>query len=129
MDLVQGAKRVVVIMEHVSKQGEPKIRKECTLPLTGQRVVHRLITEFAVFDFTDEGMVLVEKDKNISLEELKSKTEAYYIVISKFNRMVKMILIAYVAIFPSVRYRGNVNNNDEKVDERTHFRNILTTFP
>jgi 3-oxoacid CoA-transferase subunit B len=80
MDLVQGAKRVVVIMEHVSKQGAPKIRKECTLPLTGQRVVHRLITELAVFDFTDQGMVLVEKDKNISLEELQSKTEASYIV-------------------------------------------------
>lgn len=80
MDLVQGAKRVVVIMEHVSKQGAPKIRKECMLPLTGQRVVHRLITELAVFDFTDQGMVLVEKDKNISLEELQSKTEASYIV-------------------------------------------------
>lgn len=78
MDLVQGAKRVVVIMEHLSKKGEPKVRKECTLPLTGQGVVDRLITELAVFDFTEEGMVLIEKSKDISLEELKSKTEAEY---------------------------------------------------
>lgn len=80
MDLVQGAKRVVVIMEHLSKKGEPKIRKECTLPLTGQKVVDRLITELAVFDFTEEGMVLIEKSKDISLEELKSKTEADYFI-------------------------------------------------
>ncbi|NLY80704.1 MAG: CoA transferase subunit B [Lysinibacillus sp.] len=78
MDLVQGAKRVVVIMEHLSKNGEPKIRKECTLPLTGQGVVDRLITELAVFDFTEEGMVLIEKSKEITLEELQSKTEAEY---------------------------------------------------
>lgn len=80
MDLVQGAKRVVVIMEHVSKQGDPKIRKKCTLPLTGKRVVNRLITELAVFDFTEDGMVLIEKDKNISFEELQNKTEASYSV-------------------------------------------------
>lgn len=80
MDLVQGAKRVVVIMEHLSKSGEPKIRKECTLPLTGQAVVNRLITELAVFDFTEEGMVLIEKSKDISLEDLKSKTEAAFTV-------------------------------------------------
>ena len=50
MDLVNGAKRVVVIMEHVNKHGESKIKKECTLPLTGQQVVHRLITDLAVFE-------------------------------------------------------------------------------
>src|SRR3954462_7491113 len=60
MDLVNGAKRIVIIMEHVNKHGESKIKKECTLPLTGQRVVHRLITDLAVFDFTPNGMVLVE---------------------------------------------------------------------
>src|SRR6516165_9861266 len=56
MDLVNGARRVVVIMEHVNKHGESKVKKSCTLPLTGQRVVHRLITELAVFDFTKSGM-------------------------------------------------------------------------
>lgn len=76
MDLVQGAKRVVVIMEHVSKNGESKIKKTCTLPLTGQKVVHRLITELAVFDFTDEGMVLIEKAQGITLDEIQRKTEA-----------------------------------------------------
>lgn len=78
MDLVQGAKRVIVIMEHVSKHGESKVKKACTLPLTGQAVVHRLITDLAVFDFTDEGMVLVEKAADISLAALQEKTEALY---------------------------------------------------
>src|SRR3954465_11382510 len=75
MDLVNGAKRVVVIMEHVNKYGESKIKKECTLPLTGQQVVHRLITDLAVFDFTPEGMVLVETLGDVSVEEVKEKTE------------------------------------------------------
>jgi 3-oxoacid CoA-transferase subunit B len=59
MDLVNGAKRVVVIMEHVNKNGESKIKKECTLPLTGQHVVHRLITDLEVFEFSPSGMMLV----------------------------------------------------------------------
>lgn len=80
MDLVNGAKRVVVIMEHVNKHGESKIKKECTLPLTGQKVVHRLITDLAVFDFTPEGMVLVETADGVSVEDLKQKTEAEFIV-------------------------------------------------
>ena len=80
MDLVQGAKKVIVIMEHVSKHGESKVKKRCTLPLTGQGVVHRLITDLAVFDFTAQGMVLVEKAADITLEELKQKTEATYTV-------------------------------------------------
>ena len=60
MDLVVGAKRVVIIMEHVSKYGESKIKNKCTLPLTGKAVVHRLITELAVFDFKDGAMQLIE---------------------------------------------------------------------
>lgn len=83
MDLVQGAKKVIVIMEHVSKHGESKVKKRCTLPLTGQGVVHRLITDLAVFDFTEQGMVLVEKAADITLEELKQKTEATYVVSDK----------------------------------------------
>jgi 3-oxoacid CoA-transferase subunit B len=78
MDLVNGARRVVVIMEHVNKHGESKVKKSCTLPLTGQRVVHRLITELAVFDFTKSGMVLVETQPDISVEEVKAKTEASF---------------------------------------------------
>ncbi|KGR82068.1 CoA transferase subunit B [Lysinibacillus odysseyi] len=80
MDLVQGAKRVIVIMEHVSKYGESKIKKECTLPLTGKRVVHRLITDLAVFDFTDKGMVLIETASGVSVEEIKEKTEADFAI-------------------------------------------------
>jgi 3-oxoacid CoA-transferase subunit B len=79
MDLVHGAKRVVVIMEHLSKTGEPRLRRECTLPLTGKGVVDRLITDLAVFDFTGSPtreMVLVEQLADISLAELEARTEA-----------------------------------------------------
>ena len=80
MDLVQGAKRVVVIMEHVSKYGESKIKKACTLPLTGKKVVHRLITDLAVFDFTEQGMVLIETAPGVCVEEIREKTEAHFFV-------------------------------------------------
>jgi 3-oxoacid CoA-transferase subunit B len=80
MDLVNGAKRVVVVMEHVNKHGESKVKKQCTLPLTGQRVVHRLITDLAVFDFTDHGMVLTEVQDGVTVEEVKEKTEAEFTV-------------------------------------------------
>ncbi len=85
MDLVNGAKRVVVIMEHVNKHGESKIKKACTLPLTGQQVVHRLITDLAVFDFTSNGMVLVETQENVTVEEVREKTEAQFSVSSEFK--------------------------------------------
>lgn len=85
MDLVQGAKKVIVIMEHVSKHGESKVKQACTLPLTGQGVVHRLITDLAVFDFTEQGMVLVEKAADITLEALQQQTEANYIVSEKIK--------------------------------------------
>ncbi|KOS66477.1 succinyl-CoA:3-ketoacid-CoA transferase [Lysinibacillus contaminans] len=80
MDLVQGAKRVIVIMDHMSKHGESKVKKECTLPLTGQGVIHRLITDLAVFDFTPSGMVLVEKIADLSVEEIRARTEASFTV-------------------------------------------------
>lgn len=57
MDLVNGTKQVVVIMNHVNKQGEWKVKKECTFPLTGKQVVQLLITDLAVFDFSSDGMV------------------------------------------------------------------------
>jgi 3-oxoacid CoA-transferase subunit B len=78
MDLVNGAQRVVVIMEHVSKSGEPKLRRQCTLPLTGQAVVDRLITDLAVFDFSPESMVLVELQPGVTLDEVRDQTEARY---------------------------------------------------
>ncbi|SFB13653.1 MULTISPECIES: 3-oxoacid CoA-transferase subunit B [unclassified Bacillus (in: firmicutes)] len=78
MDLVNGAKRVVVVMEHVNKHGESKVKDACSLPLTGRRVVHRLITELAVFDFTEDGMVLCELQEGTTLEEVQAKTEAAF---------------------------------------------------
>ena len=86
MDLVQGAKRVVVMMEHVSKYGESKIKKVCTLPLTGKKVVHRLITDLAVFDFTEQGMMLIETAADVSIEEIREKTEARFVV-SKYLKI------------------------------------------
>ncbi|MFW5434515.1 3-oxoacid CoA-transferase subunit B [Paenibacillus apiarius] len=80
MDLVSGAKRIVVIMEHVNKHGESKIKRWCSLPLTGSRVVNRLITDLAVFDFTEEGMVLMETQQGASVEEVRQKTEASFTV-------------------------------------------------
>jgi 3-oxoacid CoA-transferase subunit B len=87
MDLVHGAKQVVVIMEHLNKHGESKIKKVCTLPLTGQQVVNRLITDLAVFDFTPNGMVLVETQGNVTVEEVREKTEAQFSVASELVAM------------------------------------------
>jgi 3-oxoacid CoA-transferase subunit B len=79
MDLVAGAKRVVVIMEHVTKGGEPRVRRECILPLTGRRVVSRLITELAVFDFLPgEPMMLVELAPGVTLQKVQDATEASF---------------------------------------------------
>lgn len=80
MDLVAGAKKVVVIMEHTNKYKESKVKKACTLPLTGQCVVDRLITDLAVFDFIDGKMHLVELQEGVSLEEVQEKTEANFSV-------------------------------------------------
>src|SRR5262249_44819393 len=75
MDLVHGAKRIVVMMEHVSKKGEPKIVRECSLPLTGRRVVHRIISDMAVIDVTPEGLVLKEVAPGISAKDIQAKTQ------------------------------------------------------
>ncbi|UTL72569.1 CoA transferase subunit B [Bacillus halotolerans] len=80
MDLVNGAKRIVVIMEHVNKHGESKVKKQCSLPLTGQKVVHRLITDLAVFDFDNGHMTLTEVQDGVTLEEVYEKTEADFAV-------------------------------------------------
>lgn len=78
MDLVNGAKRIVVVMEHTNKKGESKVKKVCTLPLTGKAVVDRLITELGVFDFENGKMKLVELQPNVSLDEIKAKTDAEF---------------------------------------------------
>ncbi|GAA9138515.1 succinyl-CoA--3-ketoacid CoA transferase subunit B [Helicobacter pylori] len=78
MDLVHGAKKVVVIMEHCNKYGESKVKKECSLPLTGKGVVHQLITDLAVFEFSNNAMKLVELQEGVSLGQVREKTEAEF---------------------------------------------------
>ncbi|GHP27198.1 succinyl-CoA:3-ketoacid coenzyme A transferase subunit B [Helicobacter pylori] len=78
MDLVHGAKKVIVIMEHCNKYGESKVKKECSLPLTGKGVVHQLITDLAVFEFSNNAMKLVELQEGVSLDQVKEKTEAKF---------------------------------------------------
>ncbi|ANH42467.1 succinyl-CoA:3-ketoacid-CoA transferase [Helicobacter pylori] len=78
MDLVHGAKKVIVIMEHCNKYGESKVKKECSLPLTGKGVVHQLITDLAVFEFSNNAMKLVELQEGVSLDQVREKTEAEF---------------------------------------------------
>lgn len=75
MDLVAGARRVIVIMEHTSKDGKPKILRECSLPLTGERCVHRVITERCVLDVTPAGLRLVEILPGWTAEQVQASTE------------------------------------------------------
>ncbi|HVP39409.1 MAG TPA: CoA transferase subunit B [Candidatus Saccharimonadales bacterium] len=80
MDLVAGTRRVVVMMQHTSKEGASKVLRKCTLPLTGKRCVHRVITELAVMDVTPEGLQLLERAPGVSVEEIRKATEAELIV-------------------------------------------------
>ncbi|RZO37118.1 MAG: CoA transferase subunit B [Rhodospirillaceae bacterium] len=76
MDLVAGVGRVIVVMDHTSKDGSSKLLKECTLPLTGRSVVDRIITNFGVFDVVDGGLKLVELADGVLEDEVKEATEA-----------------------------------------------------
>ncbi|MBI4385775.1 MAG: CoA transferase subunit B [Elusimicrobia bacterium] len=74
MDMVAGTKKVIVAMEHATKDNAPKIVKSCALPLTGKGVVHVIVTEYATFDVTPNGLVLRDKAPGISIDELKKIT-------------------------------------------------------
>jgi 3-oxoacid CoA-transferase B subunit len=80
MDLVTGARTVIVCSEHTTREGFPKILKQCTLPLTGASVVNVIVTELCVLDVTKEGLVLREITPGITLEEILSKTDANLII-------------------------------------------------
>ncbi len=76
MDLVAGVQRIVIIMDHANKAGESKLLKKCSLPLTGQGVVDRIITNLGVFDVVEGGLKVVELAPEVTMEEVRSKTEA-----------------------------------------------------
>src|SRR5699024_1332569 len=86
MDLVHGAKRIIVIMEHTTRNGDPKILKSCHLPLTGAGVVDRIITERAVIDVTDKGLELVEVLDGHTVDEVIAATEAPLLVSEELAR-------------------------------------------
>lgn len=88
MDLVSGAKKVYIAMQHLSKKGKSKLVRSCTLPVTGYNAVDTVVTEYAVFRFVNHQMVLTAKAKEISLEELQSITEAYYVTAPKVEEML-----------------------------------------
>lgn len=80
MDLVHGAKKIIVIMDHTAKDGSPKIKKKCDLPLTGKGVVHKIITERALIEVTPEGLELKEVFEGFTIQEVIDSTEADLIV-------------------------------------------------
>ncbi len=80
MDLVSGAKRVLIVMDHLSKRGDKKVLKECTLPLTGKNVVHRIVTSLAVLDVTPDGLQLIERAPGTSIDEIQDGTDSKLVI-------------------------------------------------
>ncbi|MCH4243359.1 CoA transferase subunit B [Acinetobacter gerneri] len=80
MDLVSGAKKIIVLMEHLSRAGQPKLLQQCQLPLTGKQVVDRIITDLGVIDVTPQGFKLVELAKGVTLEQIQQATAAELII-------------------------------------------------
>ncbi len=76
MDLVAGVQRIVIIMDHANKAGDSKLLKKCSLPLTGQGVVDRIITNLGVFDVVEGGLKVIESAPEVTMEEIRNKTEA-----------------------------------------------------
>jgi 3-oxoacid CoA-transferase subunit B len=87
MDLVAGARRVIIAMEHATKEGQPKILKKCTLPLTGVKVVDTIVTEMAYIRVTPEGLVLEEIAPGLTVEDVQRATEAKLRVSSDMKTM------------------------------------------
>ncbi|MBO8154440.1 3-oxoacid CoA-transferase subunit B [Thermovirga sp.] len=87
MDLVTGAKHVIVATTHTTKKGQPKLVKKCSLPLTGAKVVSLVVTEYALFRFVDGQMVLEEIAPGVTEEDLKGVTEAEYVTSSNLSIM------------------------------------------
>lgn len=85
MDLVHGAKRVIVLMEHTAKDGGPKVVKECSLPYTGRGVVQRIITNLAVLDVTPDGLLLHELAPEVTVEQVRSATEPEVMLNGEFR--------------------------------------------
>ena len=85
MDLVAGARRVLVLTEHVARDGSPKIVEKCTLPLTGKAVVARIITNLAVFDVTPRGLELIAAPADVAIDDLRASTGALFTVPERLN--------------------------------------------
>lgn len=89
MDLVTGARKVIVVMEHCAKDGSPKILDRCSLPLTALAKVHRIITELAVFDIQDDKLILQEIAPDLSIESLAQKTGATFVISNTLAEMIQ----------------------------------------